>query len=361
MRVLFCGGGTAGHVNPAIAIAQTVMKNSVDNRIAYVATENGIENRLVDFKKYHIDVIGLKRSLSPKNIQFFYKQVKAIEKCKEIIREFRPDIIFGTGGYATYPVISAGVKLCVKTVLHKSNAIPGKAILSLEKKVDKIFVNFLESAKYFKHKEKILHTGNPIRNGFETYSKEEAKRLMGIKERYVILCVGGSLGAERINEAVLEMLENFVCQRRDVYLIWSTGRKEYEKVLQRVLTRRLGKLENVMISEYIENMPLSMASADVVVSRAGAMTVSELAYTGKASVIVPSPNVTNNHQFVNAKALSDSMSAVMITEDRLYTLTDTVRELVNNEKMRKSLERNINQYALKNANKLIFTYMQELL
>ena len=361
MRVLFCGGGTAGHVNPAIAIAQTVMRNSDENRIAYVATVNGIEDHLVGFKKYYIDVIGLKRSFSMKNISFLYKQMKAIEKCKEIIREFRPDVIFGTGGYATYPVIAAGKKLGVKTVLHESNAVPGRAILALEKKADKIFINFAESEKYFKLKEKILHTGNPIRGGFEAYTKEEAKKLLGIKEKYVILCVGGSLGAERINDAVIEMLENFVCQRKDVYLIWSTGRKGYDAARRKLDTNGLGKIPNLMVGEYFSNMPMLMAAADVVVSRAGAMTVSELAYMNKAAILVPSPNVTNNHQFVNAKALCDSMSAVMVTEDRLYDLTDTVRELICNDKKRSELEKNIGQFAVKNANKLIFNSMVELL
>lgn len=361
MRVLFCGGGTAGHVNPSIAVAQTVMRNSSDNKVAYVATENGIENRLVDFKKYHIDVIGLKRCFSLKNFSFLYKQIKAMEKSKEIIREFRPDVIFGTGGYATYPVITAGKKLGVKTVLHESNAIPGKAILALEKKVDRIFVNFMESIKYFKRKEKILHTGNPIRSGFEAYEKGEAKKLLGIKEKYVILCVGGSLGAERINDAVVEMLENFVCQRKDIFLIWSTGRKGYDGVKQRLTTRGLNRVKNLLVSEYFDNMPTIMASADIVVSRAGAMTVSELAYMNKASILVPSPNVTNNHQYVNAKALNDSMSAVMVTEDRLYSLTDTVRELICDEERRKKLEKSIEQYAMKDANKLIFNGMVELL
>ena len=361
MRVLFCGGGTAGHVNPSIAVAQTVMRNSNDNRVAYVATENGIENRLVDFKKYHIDVVGFKRGLSFKNVSFLYKQIKAVEKCKDIIREFRPDVIFGTGGYATYPVITAGHKLGVKTVLHESNAIPGKAILALEKKADRIFINFAESAKYFKRKDKILRTGNPLRCGFEAYAKSEAKKQLGIKEKYVVLCVGGSLGAERINDAVIEMLENFIFQRKDVYLIWSTGRRGYGSVKQRLSSRGLHRIKNLLVDEYFDNMPMLMAAADVVVSRAGAMTVSELAYMNKASVLVPSPNVTNNHQYVNAKALYDSMSAVLVTEDRLYTLTDTVRDLINDEGRRREMEKSIGQYAIKNANKLIFNSMVELL
>ena len=231
----------------------------------------------------------------------------------------------------------------------------------MKKKADRIFINFAESAKYFKRKDKILRTGNPLRCGFEAYAKSEAKKQLGIKEKYVVLCVGGSLGAERINDAVIEMLENFICQRKDVYLIWSTGRRGYGSVKQRLSSRGLHRIKNLLVDEYFDNMPMLMAAADVVVSRAGAMTVSELAYMNKASVLVPSPNVTNNHQYVNAKALYDSMSAVLVTEDRLYTLTDTVRDLINDEGRRREMEKSIGQYAIKNANKLIFNSMVELL
>lgn len=361
MRVLFCGGGTAGHVNPAIAVAETVMQSSKDNKVAYVTTLNGIENRLVNFKKYTIDVIGLKRSLSPKNFVFLYKQLKAIEKCKDIIREFRPDIIFGTGGYATYPVIVAGNKLGVKTVLHESNVIPGKAILSLEKRADKIFVNFEETKEYIKHKEKVLRTGNPLRRGFESCTKGQARQQLGIKQKYVVLCMGGSLGAEKINQATIEMIENLIRQRKDILLIWSTGKNEYANVNAELKEKRLISLENLICSDYFENIYLQMAAADVVISRAGAMTISELAYMKKASIIIPSPNVTNNHQYFNARTLHDTLSAVLITEDVLYSLSDTVRELIMSSDKRKDLEENISDFSVKNANSVILQEMEKML
>lgn len=361
MRVLFCGGGTAGHVNPAIAVAETVMRNSINNRIAYVTTENGIENTLVNFKKFSIDVIGLKRSLSPKNLVFLYKQIKAIERCKEIIREFRPDIIFGTGGYATFPVISAGSKLGVKTVLHESNVIPGKAILSLEKRADKIFVNFEKTKDYFKNKEKVVRTGNPLRSGFIVSTKAQARQLLNVSQKYVILCMGGSLGAEKINSSTMELVENLICHRKDILLIWSTGKNEFTKVAAELKKKGLHKLQNVIIRDYFENMHLQMAVADIVISRAGAMTISELAFMKKASIIVPSPNVTNNHQYLNAKALSDTLAAILITEDRLYSLTDTVRDLINNAEKRARLEKNIAEFSVKDVNKEVFQQLLSLL
>ena len=361
MRVLFCGGGTAGHVNPAIAVAETVMRNSSDNKVAYVTTENGIENTLVKFKKFSIDVIGLKRSLSPKNFIFLYKQIKAIEKCKDIIKEFRPDVIFGTGGYATYPVVVAGSKLGIKTVLHESNVIPGKAILSLEKRVDKIFVNFEKTKTYFKRKEKVVRTGNPLRSGFTVSTKAEARNTLNIRKKYVILCMGGSLGAEKINNATIELIENFICQRKDILLIWSTGKSEFAKIMDELKEKRFGKLENIVVRDYFDDIYLQMAAADIVISRAGAMTISELAYLKKASIIVPSPNVTNNHQYLNAKALNDTLSAILITEDRLYSLTDTVRELILNSEKREVLGENIGDFSLRDTNKIIYQEIKKLL
>lgn len=361
MRVLFCGGGTAGHVTPAIAVAQTVMRNSRENKVAYVVTQNGIENKLVDFKKYTIDVIGLKRKMFFKNIAFVYKQLKAIEDCKRIIREFHPDIIFGTGGYATYPVATAAKKMGVKVVLHESNVIPGKAILSLQDKADKILINFAESENYFKHREKLVLTGNPIRKSFEAYNKHEIKKQLGIRQKYVVLCTSGSLGANRINNSAIEIIDNLIKHRNDIFFVWSTGRNEYESSLKLLKSRGLFGLNNVMVSDYFDNIPQLMAASDVVISRAGAMTISELAYTKKASILVPSPNVTNNHQYINAHTLEKSGSAVMITEDKLYSLVDVVKELIDNENKRRMLENNIGEYAIWDANKKIFSILCSML
>ena len=360
MRILFCGGGTAGHVNPALAMAQTVMRNSKDNKVAYVVTAGGIENQLVDFKKYQIDVIGLKRKLSLKNVSFLYKQIKAIDSCKKIIDEFHPNVIFGTGGYATYPVILAGHKKGIKTVLHESNVLPGKAILALEKYANHILVNFEESKKHFKHKEKVLCVGNPLRQGFEVGNKQEVKKSLGIKKKYVILCTSGSLGAERINNAAIEIIENIIRQRTDVYLILSTGKKEYTRVKKLLDDRGLKDIENVLVSDYFHNMSQLIAVSDIVISRAGALTISELAYTKKATILVPSPNVANNHQYLNALALENTGATILIKEDRLYLLVDTIKELLDNEKKRVELENNIEAYSKKDANKTIFSLLSNI-
>ena len=358
---MFCGGGTAGHVNPAIAVAETVMRNSGESKIAYIATLNGIENRLVDFKKYYVDVIGMKHGFSFfGNIFFAVKQLKAIEQCKEYIKEFRPDVIFGTGGYATYAAIVAGKKLGVKTVIHESNAIPGKAVLALQKKADAILVNFEESKEHFKCREKVIRTGNPLRIACESITKERAKRELNIRQKHVILCTGGSLGAERINNSAIELIDNFVKYRDDIFFVWSTGRGGYEYSVKALEERGLDRLENILVGDYFKEMPKLISASDIVISRAGAMTISELAYMKKASILVPSPNVANNHQFANAETLRKADAAIVITEDRLYTIIEAVRDLLTNFELRSRLSINIGKYAVNDANKKIFSILSDM-
>lgn len=354
MRVLFCGGGTAGHVYPNIAISETILKNDPNSKIAYAVTANGIENDIVPFKKYKIDAIGFKRSLSFKNLYFFKSLIQSIKQSKEIISEFRPDVIVGTGGYATYPVVYAGSKMGIKTVLHESNVIPGKAILKLEKRADKILINFEETKEYFKHKEKIVKVGNPLRQSCSNTNKENTKARYNIKNQLVVTCFGGSLGATRINEAVIELIDNLLKHRRDIVLFWATGKKEYEKIRSILRKKMLDRLNNVKIFDYITNMPEIIAISDIVVSRAGSMTISELALAGKCTIIVPSPNVTNNHQYKNAKLLADNDATNLITESELNILTDRVKELLFDEKKREKYEKKIKKFADFDANKKFY-------
>lgn len=361
MRVLFCGGGTAGHVYPNIAIAETFLRNEPNVRLAYVTTTNGIENELVSFKKYPINVVGLKRAISVKNIKFASSLIKGIKASKKIIQEFMPDIIIGTGGYATFPVIYAGHKMGIKTVIHESNIVPGKAIKALEKRVDKIFVNFEESRRHFKNKDKIIRVGNPLRQGYYSLEKNEARKSIGIKENNVILCFGGSLGATKINEATLELIDNLIKYRKDLLLIWGTGKREYANIQKTLEQRGFSRLKNVRVVDYIRNMPEVLSSADIVICRAGAMTISEVSLCGKCTIFVPSPNVTNNHQYKNAKALYDNGCVALLKEEELYKLTDEVIDLLENSKKRKEMEIAIKEFAMIDANKIIYKEILKLL
>lgn len=361
MRVLLCGGGTAGHVNPAIAIGETIIKNLPESKIAYVATLKGIENELVHFKKYHINVSGLKKGISISNFKSLYRMLVAEEKCKEIIKEFCPDVIIGTGGYATYPVIKAGHKLGIKTIVHESNVLPGKAIRMLENHTDMILTNFKESEKYFKKRDKVFCVGNPIRSGFKEGNKDELKTKAGIVEKYVVLCYGGSLGAEKINDSAISVIENLIRSHKDVRLILSTGKRNYYDVCEKLKKKRLDRLENVSVHEYIYDMQQKMAMADIVISRSGAITITELASMKKCAILIPSPNVANDHQLKNALALEEKGACVMITEDKLYSLTDTIKELIENSQARSLLEENIEAFYLPEANKRIYNLILKLI
>lgn len=358
MRVLLCGGGSAGHVNPAIAIAETILKNIPETKIAYVCTISGIENELVDYKKYHINVKGLQKKSLIKNVSTVTLAYKAINESRKIIKDFCPDVVVGTGGYATFPVIMAAKKQGVKTVLHESNAYPGRTMRLLENKADIVFTNFEDSKKYLKNKNIVCCVGNPLRHKFfEAINnlEKEAKN-----QKYTILCCGGSLGAEKINKAAIEIADNLIRYRTDIRLILSTGKRSYYDVCEVLRKKRLDKLENLDVYEYIHDMPNKMAMADVVISRAGAVTITELSAMGKCSILVPSPNVTDNHQYKNAKALENQGAAVVITEDRLYSLTDTVKDLLANDSQRKKMEENIRKFYRPYANKEIYKKILQL-
>ena len=359
MRVLLCGGGSAGHVNPALAIGETIIRNSPESKVAYVASVSGIENDLVPYKKYHIEVAGIKKDILG-SIKSIYLAIKAIKQSKEIIKDFCPDIIIGTGGYVTYPVICAGSQMKIPTAVHESNIVPGKAIKLLENKADLIFTNFKESEKYFKRKEKVLNVGNPLRKGFSTQEKGYLKKREGINEEQVILCYGGSLGAEKINEVAIEIIENYIRFQKDIRFILATGKRNYYDVCEKLKKKRLDKLKNVDVYEYLYDIDVKMAIADIIICRAGAMTISELSALKKASILIPSPNVANNHQVKNAMALGNSSAAKVITEDKLYMLIDVLRELLSNEEERKNMERAISKLYKPNANKAIYKKIVEL-
>lgn len=352
MRILFCGGGTAGHVYPNIAISQTLRKNVNNVTFAYVVTERGIENSIVDFEKYKISAQGLsKDKFFIRSFTFLKKMLSSIEESKRIINDFNPDIVIGTGGFGAFPVIYAGAKLGVKTLLLESNLVPGKAIKCLEKKVDRILVNYEESIQYFSEKHKVLQVGNPVRLDYQIVDNVIARENLKIgKDKRVIVSFGGSLGAKRLNDSIIEFIDNFFKYDKNTVLFFITGKKDYTRVKSILKSYNL---ENVRLIDFSYNLPEIIASADIVISRAGAMTISELSLTQKCSILVPSPNVANNHQYKNAKMISEAGGAILITEDKLYSLTDTIKELLFNHKKREEMQEKIKAFSIKDSNKII--------
>ena len=361
MRVLMTGGGTGGHVNPALAIAEIIKTNQPDSEIAFVGTKRGIENRLVPkagYKLYHINIQGIRRSLSLSNLKTAYLVMTSPSHAKKIIKEFKPDIVIGTGGYVCWPLLKAASMMGIPTVVHESNAIAGVAVKQLKNKVDVIMTNFESTANSLDAKAKVMRVGNPISADFGRIDRAEARRELGIPEsvKTVILSCGGSLGARKVNEAALTVMRDIVKDREDVMHFHASGKNDSEFAKQTFAEYGLEGKKNIVMSEYIYNMPTLMAAADIVICRAGAMTLSELAAVGRAAVIIPSPNVTDNHQYKNAKVLADADAAVLIEEKELADgrLTSEIERLVSNKGVRTELEKNVSGFASKDVGRTIY-------
>ena len=368
MKVLMTGGGTGGHVYPAIAIANTIKQNISGCEIAFVGTKKGIENKICKnegYPMYHVEVMGIRRSLSPRNIKAAYLALTSPIKARKIINEFKPDVVIGTGGYVSWPILVAASKEGIPTLVHESNVYPGLAVRKLQKHVDKVLLNFEETKKYLKgaDEEDLVCVGNPLRKGFKTVKKEAARRKLGIPmDAKVLLSYGGSRGAGRINQTVLGLMKEYDAKNPDVMHIHATGDIGREEFNKEFLSLGLDMLGNVEVHEYINDMPTMMAAADLIICRAGAMTLSEIAMMKKAAIFIPSPNVVDNHQYKNAKMLADKNSAVVIEEKDLSveSLCQTVSKLLENDALREQMSANVGQFAVEDANKRIYDEVVEL-
>lgn len=357
------GGGTGGHVNPAIAIANSIKENLPGSEIAFVGTSRGIENKLVPaagYKLYHVEVQGFKRSLSLYNVKSAWLAFVSPIRAKKIIREFKPDIVIGTGGYVCWPILRAASLMGIPTAIHESNAIPGVAVKMLAKYVDRIYVNFEATAECLGEdfRKKIKRVGNPIKGDFTAYDRRAAREKLGIegKYKYFILSCGGSMGAEKVNDEVLELMRRYTSKHPEILHVHATGAIEYEAATAKFREYQLEKFDNIQLLEYIYDMPIKMAAADIVINRAGAMTLSELALLGKCAVLIPSPHVTDNHQYKNAKALADRGAALLFEEKDLSgdVLTNAIDSLISDSAKRRSMENAIAEFAMPNANHEIF-------
>lgn len=318
MRLLLCGGGTAGHINPAIAVAEEARRRDPDTQILFIGRENGKENETVaksGFELKTLKIQGLKRSLSPSNLSRILTALEARREAERIIREFRPDVILGTGGYVCWPVISAGRKLKIPTAIHESNISPGLTTRLLASRCGRVFLGREETKQYLSKKAQTLTVGNPLREDFSKISRREARRIFGLKEGEIfILSFGGSIGAEKLNQTVLKVMDEHSAKVPLVKHIHATGQRYFDKINSRY---RGAEVNGCQILPYIDNMPTALMAADIVICRCGAMTLSEISEVGVASILVPSPNVSGNHQYKNARYLSDRGAATLIEEKEL--------------------------------------------
>jgi len=369
LRVILTGGGTGGHVNPALAIADIIKEKHPDAEIIFIGTKKGIENRLVSKEGYeikHVEARGFRRSLSPKNFIAAWYFLTSPGKAKRIIKDFNPDIVIGTGGYVCYAPIKAAAELGIPTMLHESNALPGLAVKMLQSKVDKILLNFAESVDKLDAKDKAVVVGNPVRGDFGKYTREEARRELRIGDEYkhVILSYGGSLGAPAINSAALKIMENYDAQHPEVLHIHATGRARFEEFEKAFKEAKLDTYKNIEISDFIYDMPKKLAAADLVISRAGAMTVTEMARMKKPCIMIPSPYVADNHQYKNAKVLADAGAVVLIEEKELdsgRSIANDVESLLSDAEKISSMSANIDAFAGSDVARLIYDEIHALI
>ncbi len=370
MKIIFAGGGTAGHINPALAIAGFVKQQQPDAEILYIGCKGGMEERLVPQAGYEfrgIIVQGFRRKLTPKglaeNVVTVKKAISAEKDAKEIIKEFKPDICVGTGGYVSGPVIRAAAKLGIPTVIHEQNAFPGITNKMLAKKADRVMLAMPAAKKHFKQGCRFVETGNPVRGEILTVRKEEARKELGLDERPVILSFGGSLGAKIINESIADIIAR---SSKDGKYQHIHAYGQYGKWFPDLLKEKGADLENAKnldIREYINNMPTCLAAADLVVARAGAITLSEIQVKGKPSVLIPSPNVAENHQFHNAMALVEKNAAVMIEEKDLTPekLTEEIDKLASDPERLKEYSDNAGKMAVNDAARRIYDVILSVL
>ena len=323
MNVIFTCGGTAGHINPAIAVANILKQRKPDCKILFIGAEGHMEEKLVPAAGYELITLpgsGLSRKLNlagiKKNINAVKCVVNAVTKCKKIIRDFDADVIVGTGGYASFPAIYAGAKLGVPTVVHESNALPGLTTKMAASVATKVLVCFEESVKHYKRPEQVEVVGMPVRQEFITTGKTEAKKMLGLEDVQVVVSAFGSQGAKVMNQTTAAI---FPLEQEDgfpFHHIHAVGSFGWGWMPELVKEKGVDyeNCASIDMREYIFDMPTVMAAADVVIGRAGSATCNEIATTGTPCILIPSPNVTGNHQEKNARVLEAAGGAVVILE-----------------------------------------------
>ena len=348
MNVIFTCGGTGGHINPAIAVANAWKQRHPDSNILFIGAKDRMEEKLVPAAGYRLETIpasGMRRSLSISAIKYNLRSVKyvfqAVSRCKRIIREFGADVVVGTGGYASFPALYAASSMGIPTCVHEANAVPGLTTKMIADRATKVLTCFPESAQYYRHPEKVEVVGMPVRSEFFFTKKEDARRELGLDERPLVVSAFGSQGAKTMNEQMaqlfaLEMQAGYPFQH-----IHATGSYGKDWMPEFVKKQGVDLSENkgVAMQEYIYNMPTVMAAADLIISRAGSASCNEIAASGTPCILIPSPNVTNNHQEKNARALSDNGAAVLMLEKNCtaQALMDEITALLGDSERQKAM------------------------
>lgn len=369
MKLLVAAGGTAGHINPALAIADKVVNVLPESKVLFVGTPDGMEARLVKKAGYDfvgIKMAGLQRGFSLSGIKHNFKAAyyyaAAFPQVKKLINEFKPDICLGTGGYVCAAVLKEAAKMGVKTVTHESNSFPGVTTRMLSKTADKVFISTADCLEHLNHKENCVVTGNPMRNNIPIEEKQAARERLGLPQGFTVLSMGGSLGAAKINSAVAQLIrwEQKKGGINHIHAYGGNGRDSFWQLLEENGVDKGS--DRLMLKEYIDNMYTCMCAADVIIARAGSMTLTEIMAIGRASVLIPYPYAAENHQYYNAKTLVDAHAAILELDSELTGgwLVETIGGLFNDPARLELMGENARKMAKTNAADIILSEMIDL-
>ncbi|NMD69411.1 undecaprenyldiphospho-muramoylpentapeptide beta-N-acetylglucosaminyltransferase [Bacillus sp. DNRA2] len=361
MKIVVSGGGTGGHIYPALALIREINKKVNNAQFLYIGTKEGLESKLVPMEQIPFEAIhitGFKRKFSFDNIKTIFRFLKGVRDSKKLLRKFKPDVVIGTGGYVCGPVVYAAAKLGIPTIIHEQNSVPGLTNKFLSRYVDRVAICFDEARQYFPES-KVVMTGNPRASEVLGQDGDKGRASVGLAtNKPAVLIFGGSRGARPINEAVLKSLSQLA--EKPYQVLYVTGDVHYEKVLSEAEIS--GNPDNVIIKPFIHNMPQVLAGIDLTVSRAGATTLAELTSLGVPSILIPSPYVTNNHQEKNARALSDHDAAVLLLESELNSakLIKKIDEILLNENKLEEMKQAAKQLGIPDAAERLYAVMKEI-
>ena len=372
MNVIFTCGGTAGHISPALAVANLLKERHPEANILFVGAEDGMETDLVPRAGFRLETVRIsnfQRKLTPKgivhNVKSLSYMIGSRRIAERIIREFQPDVIVGTGGFASYPMLRQGTKRHIPTALHESNAVPGLTTRLVMEQVDRVMVSFEESRKNYPHPEKVRVVGMPVRSEFFFTDKQKAKAQLGLDERPLVVSFWGSLGAREMNKMIARFMKDNVDAGLPFQHIHSAGSFGWKWMPEYVKEQGvdLNSTPAIDMREFIYDMPNVMAAADLVICRAGAATIAEVAAAGKPAIFVPSPNVTDNHQEKNARIIEHQGGAVVLREGECSgdILFDTAKGLLEDTERLQKMGRAAETLAVPDSSERILNIMMELM
>lgn len=370
MKIVISAAGTGGHINPGIAIANKIMEKEPDSEIIFIGTNRGLENDLVPragYKLKHIEAYGLKKEFSIKNFSNIFKTIMSSKDAKKILQEFKPDIVIGTGGYICGPVFRAAIKLNIPTMLHESNAYPGKAVKMFSKKADEILVGFEDAKEKLPDAKKVVVTGTPTKIRKIDVSSQRKKEILtelGIRNLLpIVLVFGGSQGAQAINKAVEELVTKRL--NENYQIIWATGPKQFDLIKEDLEKRDLniGAYPNVKMLPYIYNMEELMNIADLMVCRSGAMTITEIAIVEKPAIFIPLPSQSANRQEDNARVLEKLGAAKIILNNQINAdvLSKEIDSIINDEDLLFEMGENAGKIAPHDVEEKIYEEIKNVL